>query len=100
MICLTGSRQFVFCLEQALYSHVGHVSRKVGLRWAGGERAAGERVNGSRTFEVMLQLLAHLDDRCHNDGQSYVLAWSESNCGAKALMDDIEGILVGGILVC
>jgi hypothetical protein len=92
-VCLTGSRQFVSFLEQVLCAHVGHVGRKVGLRWAGGERTAGERVNGSRTFEVMARYWRTLTDRCHN-GHSYVLAWPKSNCEGKALMDDIEGILV------
>lgn len=72
----------MFCLEQVLCPHVGHVSRKVGLRWAAGERAAGERVNGSGTFEVMPRCWRTLTDRCQN-GHSYVLAWPASNCGGK-----------------
>lgn len=42
-------------------THAGHVSRKVGLKWAGGERATGERVNMSRTFRADARELAHLD---------------------------------------
>jgi len=74
--------QFVFCLEQQpVCLHVGHVSRKVVLRWAGEKRATGKRVNGSKTFDVMPNWRT-LTGGFH-DGHSYVLAWPESNCGAK-----------------
>jgi hypothetical protein len=68
----------------------------VQLRWAGGERAAGERVNGSGTFEVMPRCWRTLTDRCQN-GHSYVVARGQLR--GKASMDDIEGILVVCILV-
>lgn len=52
---------------------------KVGRRREG-KWGTRERVNGSRTLEVMRSRT--LSDKCHN-GHCYVLAWPESNSGAK-----------------
>lgn len=87
------SREFVFCLEQAPARGACEPQGRVKM---------GRRRKGScGTCEWVKDIRGDtpvywctLTDMCHDDKYSYVLAWPESNCGAKVLMDDIKGILV------